>query len=217
MRLLLFFYHCIAFPKYLMYNMDYLIYRRLLMTVMTQETTLVRTKLFPESMWAEISGCVAEAFRMTVEEKERFAGGRIAKLIAAIPFLAGCEDAERTAVAHLGTYLLSTRETKRYFNARPEDGVSVLERLRLGSNFMGGDGKIIEKGLCLLALNMVSDYKRDIEEDARLGKYNPIAARAWDFESTVEELEYKIVSVTCEEMDDIAPIVEIPLDWWSPQ
>src|SRR5208337_3670463 len=196
-----------------MYNLDYLIYRRLLMTVMTQETTLVQTKLFPESKWADISGRVAEAFRMTTEEKERFAGGRIAKLIAAIPFLARCEDAERTAVAHLGTYLLSTRETKRYFDTRPEDAVSVLERLRLGSGFIGGDKGIIEKGLCLLALNMVSDYKRDVEEDARLGKYNPISAGAWDFESTVEALEYKIVSVSCEEMDDIAPIVEIPLDW----
>jgi len=187
------------------------------MTAMTQETTLVQTKLFPESKWAEISGRVAEAFRMTTEEKERFAGGRIARLIAAIPFLAGCADAERSAVAHLGIYLLSTRETKRYFDTRPEDAVSVLERLRLGSNFIGGDKAIIEKGLCLLALNMVSDYKRDVEEDAGLGKYNPISAGAWDFESTVEELEYKIVSVTCEEMDEIAPIVEIPLDWWSPQ
>ncbi len=146
------------------------------MATLTQEATVVRTRLFPESKWMEISERVAEAFRMTPDERERLSQGRIAKLIAAIPFLAGCEDAERTAVAHLGTYLLSTRETKCYFNARSEDGTSVLERLRLGSNFKGGDARIIEKGLCLLALNMVSDYKRDIEEDERLGKYNPIAA-----------------------------------------
>jgi hypothetical protein len=152
---------------------------------------------------------------MTQKEKERLREGRIAKLIAAIPFLAGCEDAERTAVAHLGTYLLSVRETKPYFNARPEDGASPLERLRLGSNFKGGDQRIIERGLCLLALNMVSDYKRDIEEDERLGKYNPIAAGAWDFEDTVADLEYKIISVDCEEMDRIAPIKAIALAWWA--
>jgi hypothetical protein len=152
---------------------------------------------------------------MTAEEKEWFCEGRIAKLIAAIPFLAGCEDAERTAVAHLGTYLLSTRETKRYFNAQPEDRISVLERLRLGSNFKGGDRRIIDRGLCLLALNMVSDYHRDIEEDAALGKYNPIAAGAWDFESTVESLGMKIASVACDEMDDIAPIGAIPMMYWS--
>jgi hypothetical protein len=185
------------------------------MATLTQEATVVQTRLFPESKWMEISDRVAGAFRMTPDERERLSQGRIAKLIAAIPFLAGCEDAERTAVAHLGTYLLSTRETKCYFNARSEDGASVLERLRLGSNFKGGDARIIEKGLCLLALNMVSDYKRDIEEDERLGKYNPIAACAWNFEDTVVDLEYKIVSVVCEEMDKIAPIDAIPLDFWA--
>jgi len=112
------------------------------------------------------------------------ARGRIAKLIAAIPFLAGCEDAERTAVAHPAPTCLSTREDEALFQCQPEDRISVLERLRLGSNFKGGDRRIIDRGLCLLALNMVSDYHRDIEEDAALGKYNPIAAGAWDFEST---------------------------------
>lgn len=185
------------------------------MTVLAQKVAVVQTRLFPEAKWAEISERVADAFRMDAEELQWFSTGRIAKLIAAIPFLAGCEDAERTAVAHLGTYLLSTRETKSYFNARAEDKSSVLERLRLISSFKGGDGRIIEKGLSLLALNMVSDYKRDIEEDARLGKYNPIAAGAWDFEDTVVNLEYKIVSVICEEMDEIAPIDAIPLIFWS--
>ena len=185
------------------------------MATLTQEATVVRTRLFPESKWREISERVAEAFRMTPDERERLSLGRIAKLIAAIPFLAGCADAERTAVAHLGTYLLSTRETKCYFNARSEDGISVLERLRLGSNFKDGDAHIIEKGLCLLALNMVSDYKRDIEEDERLGKYNPIAAGALNFEDAVVDLEYKVVSVVCEEMDELAPMDEIPLGFWS--
>lgn len=185
------------------------------MTVLTQEKAEVRTRLFPDASWAEISASVAEAFRMDAKERAWFAGGRIARLIAAIPFLAGCEEPERTAVAHLGTYLLSTRETKAYFNASSGDDSSALERIALISSFKGGDARIIEKGLCLLALNMVSDYKRDIEEDARLGKYNPIAAGAWDFESTVVDLEYKIVSVSCEEMDEIAPIGAIPLGFWG--
>jgi hypothetical protein len=185
------------------------------MTVVQQDSLAVQTSLFPEAQWAEISDRVAQAFRMTAEERARFSEGRVAKLIAAIPFLAGCEDAERTAVAHLGTYLLSIKETKPYFNARPEDRVSPLERLRLGSNFKGGDQRIIQRGLCLLTLNMVSDYKRDIEEDERLGKYNPIAAGAWDFEDTVADLQYKVISVDCEEMDKIVSIDAIPLSFWG--
>jgi hypothetical protein len=158
---------------------------------------------------------MAQAFRMTAAEKERFQDGRIGKLIAAIPFLAGCEDAERTACVHLGAYLLSIRETKEPFNARSDDSSSVLERLRLLSNFKGGDRRIIDKGLCLIALAMVSDYKRDLEEDARAGKYNPIAAGDWNYEAVVEDLERRIRDVPCEAMDKIAPIVMIPMTWWS--
>lgn len=184
------------------------------MPIVTQETSVVGTRLFTESAWEEISGSVAAAFRMTAEEEARLRGGTIAKLIASIPFLAGCEDAERTAVAHLGTYILSVRETKRYFDTRPEDGSSVLERLRLISSFKGGDRRIIDRGLRLLALNMVSDYRRDIEEDACLGKYNPVSAGAWDYEETVVDLQYKILSVACEEMESIAPMAAIPMVFW---
>jgi hypothetical protein len=184
------------------------------MTVTTREVSAVKTKLFPEEKWEEISGRVAEAFRMTAGEQEALRGGMIARLIAAIPFLAGCEEAERTAVAHLGTYLLSIKETKPYFNAHDGDTSTVLERLRLISDFKGGNSAIVDKGMSLLALNMVADYKRDIEEDARLGKYNPIAAGVWDFESTVESLEWKIATTPCEEMDDIAPIGASTLSFW---
>jgi hypothetical protein len=185
------------------------------MTVMTQQTSAVQTRLFPESAWQELSSRVAQAFRMTEEESDRFQAGSIAKLIAAIPFLAGCEDAERTAVAHLGTYLLSIRETKPYFSARAEDSTSVLERLRLGSSFKGGDRRIIERGLCLLALNMVSDYQRDLGEDAALGKYNPIAAGAWDYKDTVADLQWKILNTECAEMEEILPLVVVPMSYWS--
>jgi hypothetical protein len=185
------------------------------MTDLARAVDRVGTTLFPESLWMEISNRVALAFRMTEAEAEAFRSHRIAKLIAALPFLAGCEDAERTAVAHLGSYLLSIRETKAYFNARPADDASPLERLRLGTYFKGGDQRIIERGLCLLALDMVFDYQRDIEEDRRLGKYNPVASGAWDFKDTVANLEYKVISVACPAMDEILPIEITPMAYWG--
>jgi hypothetical protein len=186
------------------------------MTVVKEKVNSVVAKLFPESEWTEIADRVGSAFRMTEEEKRGLAEGRIAKLIAATPFLAGCEEARRTAVAHLGVYLLSIRpETKPCFNSRPGDDGTVLERLRLISDFKGGDKRIIERGLNLLALNMVSDYKRDIEEDERLGKYNPVATGAWDFKELVAELEYKIACVECPEMDAIMSIEMIPFAFWG--
>lgn len=154
-------------------------------------------------IWNMISEDVANSFRMDDEEKKRFKQKSIAKLICSIPFLAGCEDAERTAVTHLGTYVLSCRETKHYYSANELDNKTVFERLRLISNFKGGDRRIIDKGMSLLALIMVSDYKRDIGIDDAIGKYNPVGDGVFDFSALQQELLENVNSVECVQMDEI--------------
>jgi len=174
----------------------------------------ISSRLFTGELWLEIADDLIAAFRMNALEAKALRENRIARLVAALPFLAGCEDAGRTAVAHLGTYLLSVRDTKRWFCATPEDGSSILERLRLGASFKGGDKDILQRGMSLLALNMISDYKRDLAEDAALGKYNPLGAGDFKFEETVEELEWAIAKRPCDEMDEIINAGEMPLSYW---
>lgn len=156
-----------------------------------------------ETEWVRISDDVAAAFRMTEDEKSWLKNKGIAKLIAAIPVLAGCEDAERTGVTHLAIYLLSIRETKHYFNALPADNTDFFERLRLGNNFKGGDRDIIKRGMSILALHMLEDYKRDIHIDEAVGKYNPVGDGVFNYESVKRELEEGISVVDCPEMDEI--------------
>lgn len=153
--------------------------------------------------WPEIAGSVAKAFRMHDEEAEWLENKRIAKLIGAIPFLAGCDQPERTAVTHLSTYLLSIRETKPFFNADPSDDVDILERLRLIMSFRGGDASVIDKGMSLLALSMLDDYKRDIHIDETFGKYNPVVSGAFDYESIRADLVKRIEAVDCPQMEEI--------------
>ena len=184
------------------------------MTASSLRTVAPTTHLFPVSTWNEIATAVAGAFRLTAGEHERLHASPVAKLIAAIPFLAQCDDAERTAVAHLGTYLLSVRETKRYFCATAADDTSVLERLRLISAFKGGDPAIIDRGMCLLALEMVSDYRRDAEEDVFRGKHNPISSGDWDHDEVVADLTRRIEAVESPEMDAIMSIALAPDVFW---
>lgn len=146
---------------------------------------------------------VATSFRMDLEEKKRFMEKNIARLIAAIPFLADCNDAARTAVSHLGIYVLSCRETKYHYNAVQDDNESIFERLRLINNFKGGDTKIIEKGMNLLTLIMLTDYKQDIELDAAIQKYNPLSDGSFDYDNLRNELIQKINEVDCPQMDEI--------------
>lgn len=168
-----------------------------------------------KTLWDSISTDLAEAFRMSEEETLQFKNKNVARLICAIPFLAGCEDAERTAVSHLGTYLLSTRETKHFFNPNKADDAEILERLRLIGNFKGGDSKVIERGMSALALNMLDDYHRDVELDAAIGKYNPVASGAMDYESLREKLITRIAEIECPAMDEIVMGGMGTLGYWG--
>jgi hypothetical protein len=168
-----------------------------------------------EATWNGIADSLADAFRMQPHERQWFQNKPIARLIAAIPMMAGCHDAERTAVAHLGTYLLSLKSTKPYFNANAADDTDIFERLRLGMNFVGGDEAVIEKGMSMIALCMVIDYARDIQEDAKRGKYNPVDAGSFDYESIREDLEHRIEAVQCPEMEMILRDFDTQAGFWS--
>lgn len=168
-----------------------------------------------EATWNGIADSVADAFRMQPHEREWLRNKPIARLIAAIPMMAGCEDAERTAVAHLGTYLLSVKSTKPYFNAARSDDKDVFERLRLGMNFVGGDIAVIEKGMSMIALCMVIDYAQDAAEDQMRGKYNPINSGAFDYATIRKNLEDKIEAVECPEMEMILRDFDTKAAWWS--
>ncbi len=152
--------------------------------------------------WDNIAGSVADAFRMDKEDREWLQNKNLAKLIASIPYLAECEDPGRTAITHLGAYILSIR-IKTVANCQPTDDVDLFRRLEMINNFIGGDQAIIQKGMSLIALNMIADYARDIEEDRMFGKYNPVDSGAFDYEHEKNQLEAIITSVKCREMDEI--------------
>ena len=172
------------------------------------DTIVDSSRAFSEQ-WPEIAESVGRSFRMEAEELAWLREKPVARLIAAIPFLAGCDQPARTAVAHLGTYILSIRETKPFFNADPTDDGDILARLRLIMNFRGGEAAVIDKGMALLARNMLDDYRQDIQIDAVLGKYNPVASGAFDYEVARTELNHRIenTDTVSDEYSDIGPIV----------
>jgi hypothetical protein len=140
-----------------------------------------RAKEF-QSIWPQIVDAVGYAFRMDEDERRWLADKPVARLIGAIPFVAGCANPQRTAVTHLGTYILSGRETKPFFNAVELDDDDVFARLRPIMTFRMGDQDLINAGMALLALNMIEDYRNDVQIDAAVGKYNPVASGAMDYD-----------------------------------
>jgi len=113
---------------------------------------------------------------------QSYSGKRVARLVAAVPYLAGSEDPDRFALANLLTLHAATIARK-VFDHRVSDDADLHRRLasfKCGSK--SDEGKL-RYGLNLLALIMISDYVKDAADDEAAGKYNPFNSGAWDAES----------------------------------
>ena len=150
---------------------------------------------------------MAVIFRMTEDESRRFAESGTAKIIATLPFAAGCSEPERTAVLHLCMYVAEIRGVQKYFAHLPSDDKDVFSRLGCIADFEGGDKDIIEHGMCMLALIMLEGYKRSECFDKTNGIYNPLVSKAWNYSSIKQDLEKKIKKISCPDLDEIFSLV----------
>ena len=125
---------------------------------------------------------------------------KVARLIAELPYIAGCQNADRAAYAQVGTLLLASRNSK-VFGHRPTD--TLRSRLFTIRHFEGGDRQLIERGLHLPELGSLSDHVADMEYDQVVGKYNPLNTSEIVHETERDRLVALIESVPCPEMDTI--------------
>jgi hypothetical protein len=172
-------------------------------------------KRFPDETWEKIASIVASVFAMDKSRKERLLDNPTAKLIAAIPFLAGCYESERTAIAHVATYVIAGSDAaEAVFDHKAGDNYDVLARLASIGQFEGGNPAIINRGMKLLAKIMIEGYRRDIDSDKAAGKYNPLGQGAWNASEKLSSLESSIATTSDEEMDSIAVGASIAASWW---
>lgn len=174
-----------------------------------------KQKMENEFNWDHQVSQISESFRFNDKERASLRESKIAKLIGVLPFLSSCENQERTSLRHLATYIIASRGSKDVFYHNIFDNNDVLSRLYSINTFVGGDKLVIEKGMKLLALNMVHNYLRDIEEDSIRNKYNPIASGVWNYKLIVKELEHDISKIDYKEMDEYFNIIEAPFSYWG--
>ncbi len=128
-----------------------------------------------DSLWNRLSDVSAEALRMNDSETRAFKNNKVAKLVGLLPFAAGCDDAMRSSLSHLATFVIANRgRARRFFDHAPADDANPMARLRTIADFKGGDSAALEQGLARLALCMTSGYRRDAEIDRLTGEYNPV-------------------------------------------
>ncbi len=172
--------------------------------------------IFTNGLWEEITSAVAASFRLTQGELDGLRNNPTARLLAAIPYLAGCDHPKRTAAASLGVFLMAGGPgCEGIFGHTPEDDADPFRRMFHAVQYSGGDQAVIERGNLLLALVQLKDHWNDREEDAAAGLYNPINSGAWQYESMYADLVSRITAIPCPEMDAIMPAGDETPGWWT--
>ena len=154
--------------------------------------------------WDYVLSRAGAVLNFGIEKKEQVENSKMAKLIAAVPYLAGCNKAVETSFSHLIIYLMSVDESAKdiYFH-KPEDNGDIYSRLIPISDFTDGNKEIILCCMDLITLCMISNYKKDAESDKLIGKYNPISSGEWDYKTMSEKLILNIDKNITTEISDI--------------
>lgn len=151
--------------------------------------------------WNYLATETAKVFNLSNKESEILYNSNTAKIIAKIPFAAGCKGPERTAIAHLCIYEAEIRGFQKYYAHHPSDDEDLFNRLAFISTFEEGNQAIIEHGMNILAYIMIEGYKRSKDKDLKEGIYNPIANGKWNYKKIKLKLQRKINEIDCPDLD----------------
>ena len=160
--------------------------------------------------WDYFVSEIQKVYRLTDEETEKFAESSTAKIIAAIPFVAGCYRPEVTALAHLSLYMNEKKGFQKYYACNPLDDIDLFERLEPISHFRGGDTTIIEHGMNTLAFLMIEGYHKSEKFDAENGNYNPFVSGNWNYKSIKMQLSRKVFINN----NPFIPFIGISFGWY---
>lgn len=151
--------------------------------------------------WNYLVEEISKVFRFSEDERNHFANSYTAKIIATIPFEAGCKEPERTAIAHLCIYVAEQRGFQKYYAHLPSDDEDIFNRLARISTFEGGNKNIINHGMNILALIMIEGYKKSMDKDRINNVYNPLVSRKWNYQSIKNKLIWEINKIEVPNLD----------------
>lgn len=184
----------------------------------TVNETKVSNKLevgdFTDAIWNNLIEKTGLVFSFSSEYVAVISGNYVLKLVAAIPYLANCDEPERYALAHMGTFILAGHEaTRSAFAHNFKDSVDLKRRLETISYFSSGDERIIKWGMNLLTIAMINDHMNDAKDDLAEGKMNPVNAGHWDADTLIMKLKEDLSEISHNQLETLMIGVEEQTFW----
>jgi hypothetical protein len=181
-----------------------------------EEERQVNEMNFSITQWYDLTDRISLIFNINEEKVIKMRSNKVMHLVAALPFIAGCRNPQRIALSHISIYMLASVEGGRdTFQHNFTDNDSLFTRLERISHFDGGEPLILERGMNMIAYAMLGDHNHDKNDDAEIGKYNPLNTGVWNFEKITKKLKKEIKEMECPQLDKIMNIDMGPLSYWS--
>ena len=151
-----------------------------------------------------VDGLLAEAAQKfypgDAKAKNKALNSPVARMVASLPFISECPDAE--ALARKNLNILFTEET--HPGTYPHRlGLTLRQRLAPGDIVAkAAKPDVAEKGMLLLELASLLDHKRDRAEDLAVSMANPLN-EGMEYQAEQDRLTAKIKAISSPDLDGI--------------
>ncbi len=169
-----------------------------------------------DSEWNELVTEVLKGMPELEDKKDFILGHRLCRLIGMLPGIAGTNQPLRDGFTNLSLFLLSKHTpVKEVYEHKPQDDQDILRPLIPYCHFTGGDDRILSRGMHLIAMVLLMDYKKNSESDLDNNRYNPLNSGQWDYEAVMETLGLCVEDIDCPVMDEILSVEYVPFTTWA--
>ena len=137
---------------------------------------------------------LSDRYQLSPEMRARFQKAPAAKIINALPTMAGYKDADRIAFDSLDVFIRAYKMPEIYSH---KPGQTTAQRLRPLAEALKSEraNPLIQKGLTVLEMISLNDHNTDRQADKDAGKFNPLNAGQISYKAEKRRLRKQLFSL----------------------
>jgi hypothetical protein len=169
-----------------------------------------------DSTWESLVCEVLKGMPGIEDNKDFILKHRLCRLIGMLPFIAGTDNPFRDGYTNLSLFLLSKfNPVTDVYSHQHQDDSDIMHTLIPYCHFSGGDEKLLSRGMHLVAMVLLMDYKINRDRDLDQNRYNPLNSGKWNYEDVMDTLGLCVRDISCPLMDNILSVEYIPFTPWA--
>ena len=176
------------------------------------ETLLINS----QETWEYLVDEVLMGMPQYLDKRDTIVRHRLCRLIGMLPYIASTDNPVRDGFTNLSLFLLSKDSpVEDVYNDNLSGHKDIMRPLIPFCHFSGGDERLLSRGMHLVAMVLLMDYRKNRDRDLDENRYNPLNSGQWNYNAVMETLSLCVEDVPCPLMDDILSMEFLPFTDWS--